>query len=61
MDKIIYLRYLLESIPEYRKIVFLIFLFQNDKDLLRAIGFSERVFNRWNLEIKNILIEQHEE
>ena len=29
-----------ESIPDYRKIVLLIFLIQNDKNLLTEIGFS---------------------
>ena len=57
---------LFESIPDYRKIVLLIFLIQNDKDLLHEIGFSERGFserdnNRLNLDFKNILIEQHED
>ena len=33
---------------------------QNDKDLLREVGFSERDINRLNKEFKNILIEQHE-
>ena len=31
-----------ESIPDYRKIVLLIFLIQNDKKFLKEIGFSER-------------------
>ena len=37
---------LFESIPDYRKIVSLIFLFQNDKDLIREIGFSKRDMNQ---------------
>ena len=37
------------------------FLIKIDKDLLLAIGFSERDINRSNLELKNILLEQHEE
>ena len=56
-----YFRDILESIPDYRKIVLLIFLIKNDKDLLLEIGFSERDINRLNLEFKNISIEQHEE
>ena len=43
-----------ESIPDYRNIVLLIFFFQNKKDYLREIGFSERDFNRLSLEVKNI-------
>ena len=36
-----YYRDLFESIPEYKKIVLLIFLIQNDKDILYEVGFSE--------------------
>ena len=50
-----------ESIPDYTKIVLLMFLIQNDENFLREVGFSERVINHLNLEFKNILIEQHEE
>ena len=50
-----------EAMPDYSKIVSLIFLFQNDKELLRKVGFSERDNNRSKLEFKNILIEEHEE
>ena len=46
--------------PDYRKIVLLIFLIQNDKNLLKEISFSERDNNRPNLDFRNILIEQHE-
>ena len=56
-----YFKDLLELIPDYRKIVLLIFLIQNDKKLLHEIGFSERDINCLNLEFKNNLIEQHEE
>ena len=42
MDNINYFKDLFESIPDYRKIVLLMFLFQDDKNLLREIGFSER-------------------
>ena len=38
-----------ESIPDYRKIVLLIYIFQNDKNLLCEIGFSERDINQINL------------
>ena len=42
MDNVNYFKDLFESIPDYRKIVLLMFLFQDDKNLLREIGFSER-------------------
>ena len=60
MDHVSYFKDMFESIPDYRKIVLLIFLFQNNKDLLREISFSERDKNRLNLVFKNISIEQHE-
>ena len=50
-----------ESIPHYKKIALLLFLFQNDKDLLREVGFSESDFNCLNLEFEIILMEEHEE
>ena len=49
------------SKPDYRKTVLFLFLFKNDKNLLLEIGFSERDFNRLNLEFKNNLIEQRDE
>ena len=55
-----YVKDLFESITDYRKIALLIFLIQNDKNLLREIGFSEYDINRLNLEFKNILIEENE-
>ena len=61
MDHVKCFEDLLESIPDYRKIVLLIFLFQNDKDLLAGIGFSERDIIRLKIEFKSKLLEQHEE
>ena len=34
-----YFKDLFESIQDYRKMVLLIFLYQNDKNLLKEIGF----------------------
>ena len=56
-----YFKDIFESIPDYRKIVLLIFLIQNDKNLLKEIGFSERDINLLNLEFKNISLEGYEE
>ena len=50
-----------ESIPDYEKIVLIIFLLQNDKNLLKEIGFSKSDINRLNLEFKNILLEEYED
>ena len=54
-------RDIFESIQDYRKTVLLKFLFQNDKDFLVEIGFSERDINHLNLEFENMLLEQPEE
>ena len=61
MDNIIYFTDIFESINDYKKIVLLIFLIQNDKNLLKEIGFSKKVINLLNLEFKNIIIEEFEE
>ena len=49
-----------DSIPVYRKIVLLIFLIQNNENLLNEIGFSEADVNSLNLEFKNIFLEEYE-
>ena len=60
MNNTNYFRDIFESIPDYRKIVLLIFLIQNDKNLLNEIGFSKNDINLLNLEFKNILLEEYE-
>ena len=61
MDNINYFKDIFKSIHDYKKIVLLIFLIQNDKNLLKEIGFSKNDINLLNLEFKNILIEQNED
>ena len=61
MDKANYFKDKFESIHEYKKIVLLIFLIQNDKNLLHEVGFSQRDINRLSIEFKNILLEEFEE
>ena len=51
----------LESIPDYRKIVLLMFLIKNNEDLLKECGFLKSDIIRSNLEFKNVLMEQNEE
>ena len=58
MNNINYFKDVFESIPDYRKIILLIFLIQDDKNLLKEIGFSKNNINLLNLEFKNILIEE---
>ena len=56
-----YFKNIFESIIDYKKIIMMIFLIQNDKNLLEEIGFSKNDIDRLSLEFKNILITQHEE
>ena len=56
-----YFKDILESIPDYKKIVLLIFLIQNDKNLLIEVGFTKNDINRINLEFKNIILEEFED
>ena len=60
MNNANYFKDIFESIHDYRKIVLLIFLTQNDKNLLKEIGFSKNDINLLNLEFKNILLEEYE-
>ena len=60
MNNVNYFRDRFESITDYKKIVLLIFLIQDDKNLLKEIGFSKNDINLLNLEFKNILLEEFE-
>ena len=60
MNNANYFKDIFESIIDYRKIVLLIFLIQDDKNLLKEIGFSKNDINLLNLEFKNILLEEFE-
>ena len=55
-----YFKDIFKSIPDYRKIVLLIFLIEIDGKLLKEIGFSKNDIDQLSLECKNILIEEHE-
>ena len=56
-----YFRDIFESITDYRKIVLLIFIIQNDKNLLKEIGFCKADIKSLNLEFKNILLEKFQD
>ena len=60
MNNINYFKDIIESIHDNKKIVLLIFLIQNNKNLLKETGFMENDINLLNLEFENILIEQNE-
>ena len=53
-----YFKHIFESVPDYRKIVLLIFLVQKDKNLLTETGFSKNKINRLNLDFKKVLLEE---
>ena len=61
MDHVNYFKYLFESIPDYRKIVCLMFLIKNVVDLLLECGFLQIDNNRLCLEFKILLVEQIED
>ena len=61
MKNSIYFKDLFESIHDYKKIVSLIFLIQNDKNLLREIGFSKNDINQLSIEFKKTLLEELED
>ena len=60
MNHEIYFKDIFESIHDYKKKVLLIFLIQNDKNLLHEVGFSQHDINRLSIEFKNILLEEFE-
>ena len=43
MDNVNYFKDLFESIPDYRKIVLLMFLIKDDKNLLKENGFQQKL------------------
>ena len=45
-----------ECVPDYRKIVLIVFLFQNDKDFLEECGFFKNDTNRLNEDFKNFFM-----
>ena len=61
MNNVNYFKDLFESKPDYKKIVLLMFLIKDDKNLLKEVGFSKNDINFLSLEFKNILLEEFEE
>ena len=56
-----YFRDIFESIPNYRKIILLLFLIKDHKGFLLEISFSERDISCLNSEFRNVLKKQLEE
>ena len=61
MDNVNYFKDLFESIPDYKKIVLLMFLLKNDVDFLNECGFLKGDINFPYEEVKNILLELNED
>ena len=60
MDNLNYFKDLFESIPDYRKIVLLLFLIKNDVTFLYECGFLKCYINFLYKEFKKILLELNE-
>ena len=61
MDKVNYSTDLFESIPDYKKIVLIMFLIKNDVNFSYECGFLKGDNNFLYKEFKNILLELNEE
>ena len=61
MDNVNYFTDFFESIPDHKKIVFLMFLIKNDVNFLYDCGFLKGDFNFLYKEFKKILLELNEE
>ena len=61
MDNINSFKEIFESVPDYRKIVIIIFLIKNDRNLLKEIGFSKSDIIRLFLEFQKFLLGEHED
>ena len=61
MDKINCFKSLIESIPDYRRIVLIMFLIRNDFDLIKEIGFLKNDINSLKKEFKKSLTEHNED
>ena len=61
MDNVSYFKDLFESIPDYKKIVLLMFLIKNDVNMLYECGFLKGDINFLYKEFKNILLELNED
>ena len=61
MDNIKYFEDLFESIPDFRKIVLLLFLIKNDVNLLYEWGFMKGDIHYLYKKFRDILLELNEE
>ena len=61
MNNVNYFKDLFESIPDYKKIVLLMFLIQNNVNFLYECGFLKGDINFLYEEFKSILLEMNED
>ena len=61
MNNVNYSKDLFESIPDYKKIVLLMFLIKNDVNFLYECGFSKGDINFLYKEFKSMLLELNED
>ena len=61
MDNVIYVKDLFESIPDYKKIVLLMILIENDVSFLYECGFLKGDINFLYKEFKKNLLELNED
>ena len=61
MNNVNFFTDLFESIPDYKKIVLLMFLIKNDVNILNECGFLKGDINFLYKEVKNIILELNEE
>ena len=61
MDNVYYFKEIFESIPDYKKIVLIVFLIKNDVNFLHECGFLKSDINFLYKEFKKILIELNED
>ena len=61
MDNVKYFKDLFESIPDYKKVVLIMFLIKNDVNFLYECGFLRGDINFLLKEYKNILLELNED
>ena len=61
MDFVNFFKDLNESIPDYKRIVLLLFLIENGSDFLIECGFLENDIKSLIKEFRNILLERNEE
>ena len=61
MDNVNYFKDLFESLPDYKKIVLLMFIIKNDVNFLYECGFLKGDINFLYKEFKSILLELNED